>query len=398
MTTALSTTSSPSTAGASASDQRDLVLHWYLPTYGDSRGVMSGGHGSGLSHGERPATLDYMAQLCQAAEANGFESVLIPTGQWCQEGWVVASAMAARTSRVKFLVAVRPGLVAAPLLAQQVQTLQDLSGGRVAVNVVIGGEDLEQRTFGDFTTKQQRYERADEVLAAAQHLWSSDEPLTVSGDYVQVEGAQLAQRPAVQPPIFFGGSSPIGIEVAGRRADVYLTWGETPDKVAAKLDRVRHAAAEAGREDIDFGIRLHVIARPTEEEAWGEAQRLLDGIDPAKVARVQARLATSQSEGQRLQSELHGRGAGFHTGTPARDLEVAPNLWAGIGLVRGGAGTSLIGSYEQVAQRLAEYRAIGIRHVILSGYPHLEETWHVGEGLVPQLQRAGIDVRHHTTR
>lgn len=374
---------------------KEITLHWFLPTYGDSRQIIGGGHGSGFYRGHREPTLDYLTQIAQAAEANGFESLLTPTGQWCGDAWVTDAALLARTKRIKFLIALRPGLVSTPVLAQQAQTLQDLSDGRVLLNVVVGGEDAEQRALGDFSTKEQRYARADEALTLARDLWTSSEPITREGTYESVENALLAKRPEVVPPIFFGGSSPAGIEVAGRQADVYLTWGETPDKVAEKLDRVRESAAAAGRE-VEFGIRLHIISRDTSEQAWQEAQRLLDSLDPDEVRKIQQGLARSQSEGQRRQSELHGRGQDFVSGTDAHTLEVAPNLWAGIGLVRGGAGTALVGSHEEVAQRLAEYRQAGIKHVILSAYPHLEETWTVGEGVVPRLQELGYTVTNHS--
>lgn len=325
---------------------------------------------------------------------NGFDSILLPTGQWCADSWVVASALAARTEKLKFLIAFRPGLVSTPLIAQQVESLQYLSKGRVQLNVVVGGEDAEQASYGDHSTKEERYQRADEALDLAHELWTSDEPVMKKGTFEQVENARLARHPEPLPPIFFGGSSPAGIEVSGKQADVCLTWGEPPEKVAEKLDRVRASAAKNDRE-IEYGIRLHVIARPTEEEAWDIAQRLIDNMDPDEVARVQKGLATSQSEGQRRQAELHGRGGTFSGETTARDLEVSPNLWAGVGLLRGGAGTALVGSYRQVAERIAEYKKAGINHFIFSGYPHLEETYEVGEGVVPELQQLGFSVKNH---
>ncbi|KAB1502800.1 LLM class flavin-dependent oxidoreductase [Corynebacterium sp. 320] len=372
----------------------DITLHWFLPTYGDSRSIEDGGHGSGFSFGQRETNLHYLTQLALSAESNGFESVLVPTGLWCGEGWTTAAALIARTTRLKFLVAYRPGLISTPLLAQQTQSLQDLSDGRLNLNVVVGGEDHEQRAYGDFTTKEERYERANESLELAQKLWTQSEPVTTEGKYEKVENAQLAKRPNVVPQIYFGGSSAPGIEVAAQQAEVYLTWGEQPEDVKAKIDHVAERAAAYGR-TLEYGLRVHVIARPTEEEAWAEAQRLLDEIDPELVERIQAGLAKSQSEGQRRQSELHKKGKAFTRGTDARDLEIAPNLWTGVGLIRGGAGTALVGSYDQVAERLNEYKDAGINHFVLSGYPHLEEAWHVGEGLVPALQNRGLSVKNH---
>lgn len=388
---------SPTNLGDSPSrrgGQGDVTLHWFLPTQGDARTIVGGGHGSGRPGGKREATLEYLTQVARAAEYNGFESVLTPAGQWCYDAWLTTATLIAATNRLKFLVAFRPGLVSPTLVAQQAQTFQHFSNDRLNLNVVIGGEDIEQRAFGDHLTKPQRYARADEALEIYKGLIEGEGPVNFHGEYFNVENAELTSSPNVKPKIYFGGSSPEGIAVAAKQAEVYLTWGEPIEKVKEKLDRVRAEAATQNRE-LEYGIRLHILARPTEEEAWAEAQRLLDSIDPNEVQRVQAALAKSQSEGQRRMSELHDRGAVFHSGVDARALEVAPNLWAGVGLVRGGAGTSLVGSYEQVAERIAEYQSIGLSHFILSGYPHLEEAFSVGEGVVPALQKLGVSVTNH---
>jgi alkanesulfonate monooxygenase len=157
---------------------------------------------------------------------------------------------------------------------------------------------------------------------------------------------------------------------------VYLTWGEPPAQVAEKIGRVRKLADDL-RRPIRFGIRLHVITRDTAEQAWAEARRMLEALDPAAIERAQAALRTSQSVGQQRMLALHGGSAD--------DLEISPNLWAGVGLVRGGAGTALVGSHEQVAERIAEYHELGIDEFVLSGYPHLEEAYQVGEGVLPLL-------------
>jgi alkanesulfonate monooxygenase len=183
------------------------------------------------------------------------------------------------------------------------------------------------------------------------------------------------------PPVYFGGSSAAALPVAVRHSDVYLTWGEPPALVADKLERVRALAARAGRE-LRFGIRLHVIVRDTAEQAWVQAQRLLDGVSETDIRAVQEGLRRSESEGQRRMLDLHG---GSRDG-----LEVAPNLWAGVGLVRGGAGTALVGSHAEVADRIAEYHALGIDEFILSGYPHLEEAYWFGEGVLPILRDRGL--------
>jgi alkanesulfonate monooxygenase len=376
-------------------EQSDTVtLHWFLPTSGDSRGIIGGGHGAGAEVGERRPDLKYLVQAAKAAEYNGFESVLTPTGRWCLDSWLATSALLSETERLKFLVAFRPSLVPAALLAQQVQTYQELSGGRLNLNIVVGGEDSEQRAYGDFSTKEERYATAGEALEVVRHLWTSPEPLDFHGEHVQVEGAALAQRPAVVPKVYFGGSSPAGIEVAAKQSDVYLTWGEHPDSVAEKLSRVADRAADFGR-SLEYGIRLHVIARDTEAEAWAAAQKLYDSLDPEAVAKAQAGLRTSQSEGQRRMSEIHHRGGDFVVGGDARTLEFSPSLWSGVGLVRGGAGTAIVGSYDQVAERIDDFRRAGLSHFVLSGYPHLEESFHVGEGVVPSLLRRGVTVTNN---
>jgi len=370
----------PSRAAVPDDAGMSLAFHWFLPTYGDSRNLVAGGHGTSM-HGDRPATLRYLRQICAAAEDNGFEAVLTPTGLWCEDAWLTTAMLIEDTETLKFLVAFRPGLLSPTLAAQMAGTYQRHSGGRLLLNVVTGGEPHEQRAYGDFLDKQSRYARTGEFLHVVRQLWTSLEPVTFAGDHIQVEGAALNNPPDPVPPVFFGGSSGAAGPVAAKYSDVYLTWGEPLPAVGEKLARIRGLAADAGR-DVQFGLRIHVISRDTSEQAWAEADRLLAAVDPADVERVQASLARSESEGQRRMLKLHG-------GHSSR-LLVAPNLWAGVGLVRGGAGTALVGSHAEVAERLAEYAELGISHFILSGYPHLEEAYWFGEGVLPLLERRGL--------
>jgi alkanesulfonate monooxygenase len=360
----------------------ELAFHWFLPTYGDSRDIVGGGHGVniGAAGGARPASVAYLGQIARTAEQLGFVGALTPTGAWCEDAWLATAMLTEVTERLKFLVAFRPGLLSPTLAAQMASTFQRLSGGRLLLNVVTGGESAEQRAFGDFLDKDARYARCDEFLEVVRELWRG-QTVTRRGRHVQVEQARLARLPDPVPPVYFGGSSPAALPVAVRHSDVYLTWGEPPAQVAEKLDRVRALAAESGRE-LRFGIRLHVIARDTAEEAWAQAGRLLRGISEADIAAVQAGLRRSESEGQRRMLDLHG---GSRDG-----LTVAPNLWAGVGLVRGGAGTALVGSHAEVADRIAEYHALGIDEFILSGHPHVEEAYWFGEGVMPILARRGL--------
>ncbi|MGZ6804008.1 MAG: LLM class flavin-dependent oxidoreductase [Nocardioidaceae bacterium] len=358
-----------------------LKFHWFLPTNGgDGRHVVSGGHGVDAGTAGRPASVPYLGQIARSAEQLGFEAALTPTGAWCEDAWLSTAMLAPLSERLKFLVAFRPGLTSPTLAAQMAATFQNLSGGRLLLNVVTGGESHEQRAYGDFLDKEERYARCGEFLEVVRRLWAG-ETVDFAGEHVRVEGATLQQLPDPLPEIYFGGSSPAAGAVAAKHADVYLTWGEPPAAVAEKIAWIRGLAAEQGR-DIRFGIRMHTITRDTSEEAWAEADRLLAGIDDETIARVQAGLSRSESEGQRRMLELN-RGS-------RDDLEVYPNVWAGVGLVRGGAGTALVGSHEDVADRVSEYHALGIDEFVLSGYPHLEGAYWFGEGVLPILERRGL--------
>jgi alkanesulfonate monooxygenase len=358
-----------------------MKFHWFLPTNGgDGRQVVSGGHGVAHGVGGRPASVPYLGQVARSAEQLGFEAALTPTGAWCEDAWLSTAMLTPLTERLKFLVAFRPGMTSPTLAAQMATTFQNLSRGRLLLNVVTGGESQEQRAYGDFLDKDERYRRCDEFLEIVRRLWAG-ERVTFAGQHLRVEGAELQHLPGTVPEIYFGGSSPAAGEVAARHADVYLTWGEPPAAVAAKVAWIRELAERQGRE-VRFGIRMHTISRDTSEEAWAEADRLLDGIDEEAIRRVQEGLRKSESVGQQNMLALNN---GSKEG-----LVIHPNVWAGIGLVRGGAGTALVGSHEEVADRVEEYAALGIDEFVLSAYPHLEGAYHFGEGVLPLLEQRGV--------
>jgi alkanesulfonate monooxygenase len=363
-----------------------MTLHWFLPTNGDSRTDLSLGNAVGAAGSRvtadgaaRAPDIGYIGQIARSAEQLGFTAALTPTSSWCEDAWVMTAALTQVTTRFRYLVASRPGLMSPTLAAHMAATYQRICGGRLLLNIVTGGDDVEQQRFGDHLGKHDRYRRCAEFLHVLRELWTGRR-VDFRGDYYDIRGARIVPAP-VWPDIYLGGSSGDAIDVAARYADAYLTWGEPPAAVAQKLDRVREQAKAAGRE-LRFGIRLHVITRDTAGQAWAEAQRLLDGLDPAAIERAQAVQRSSQSEGQRRMVALHGGR------TDA--LEVSPNLWAGVGLVRGGAGTALVGSHDEVADRMAEYHALGIDEFILSGYPHLEEAYQVAEGVMPVLRHRGL--------
>lgn len=350
-----------------------LNLLWFLPTHGD-------GHYLGTAEGGRAVDLPYLRQIAQAADTLGYYGVLIPTGKSCEDSWLVAAALAPLTERLRFLVAFRPGLQPPTLAARLAATLDRLSDGRVLINIVTGGDPVENRGDGIFLSHSDRYVLTREFLDIYRRLMAN-ETVDYRGRHLRVEGAEIL-FPAVQeggPPLYFGGSSPEAIAVAADHVDKYLTWGEPPAQVAEKLAIVRAAAAERGRR-VSFGIRLHVIVRDTSAEAWAAAERLISKLDEQTIRSAQNIFARMDSEGQKRMSALH-RGR-------RDDLEVSPNLWAGVGLVRGGAGTALVGNPQEVAARIAEYQALGIDSFILSGYPHLEEAYRFAELVMPLLPLA----------
>ncbi|WP_132994185.1 LLM class flavin-dependent oxidoreductase [Gordonia zhaorongruii] len=367
-----------------------VKLHWFLPTYGDSRFIVGGGHGlpAGSAGGDRDASIGYLSSIARSAEGFGFTSALTPAGAWCEDAWITTAMIARETSNLGFLVAFRPGLVSPTLAAQMTSTFAKHAPGRILLNVVTGGEPAEQRAYGDHLDKASRYERTDDFLTIVRRLWNG-ESVTYSGKHISVENATIPSAPTPTPPIYFGGSSPEAGPVAARHSDVYLTWGEPPAAVEKKIEWIRALAAREGR-TVRFGIRLHVISRDTSEQAWSEAGRLLSALDEDTVTAVQSGLARSESTGQARMRELHEAHRASWSWKDPHTLEVAPNLWSGVGLVRGGAGTALVGSHTEVADRIEEYKAIGIDEFVLSGYPHLEELFWFGEGVIPELTRRGL--------
>ncbi|MCU1353534.1 MAG: ssuD [Acidimicrobiales bacterium] len=357
-----------------------LSIHWFLPTGGDSRDVAP----TGPDAHRRAPSLGYLAQVAQAAEALGFDGLLTPCGTACEDAWLSTAMLVPLTSRIRFLVAFRPGLLSPTLAAQMASTYQRLSGGRLLLNIVTGAEPAELARFGDWADKDTRYARTAEFLEVMQGAWGP-EPLDFEGEHYRTAGATTRAVPEPRPPVYFGGASPAAEEVAARWVDVYLAWGEPPAMVAERVERVRARAAEHGR-TLRFGIRFHVITRPTAEAAWAAAADLLAGMDAEAIEAAQADFAKTQSEGQRRMAALRGE---VDRSDP-RSMEVHPNVWAGVGLVRGGAGTALVGSHDEVADRIAEYAALGFDDFILSGYPHLEEAYWCGEGVLPLLRDRGL--------
>jgi alkanesulfonate monooxygenase len=347
-----------------------MEIFWFIPTHGDGRYL-------GTSEGTRPVNYSYCKQIAQAADTLGYSGVLLPTGKSCEDAWIAASMLAPVTEKLKFLVAVRPGLTSPTLSARMAATFDRFSKGRLLVNVVAGGDPVELAGDGLFLNHDDRYELTDEFLSIWREALNGTD-VDFDGNYLNVKGGEVLYPPVQKPypPLYFGGSSSAAMDVASNHVDVYLTWGESPEKVKEKIETMKNKAAKKGR-TLRFGIRLHVIVRKTEEEAWKSAEELIEHVDEKTIQSAQKAFAKMDSEGQKRMSELH-KG-------DRSDLEVSPNLWAGVGLVRGGAGTALVGDAETVAERMKEYADLGIDTFILSGYPHLEEAYRTAELLFQRL-------------
>ncbi|HYZ73022.1 MAG TPA: FMNH2-dependent alkanesulfonate monooxygenase [Chthoniobacterales bacterium] len=354
-----------------------MKVFWFIPTHGDSRYL-------GTSHGGRVLDLGYLQQVASAVDNLGFYGALLPTGRSCEDAWVTASFLAANTKRMRFLVAVRPGLVSPTLAARMAATFDRLSNGRILINVVTGGDPVELAGDGLFVDHDTRYKITDEFLTIWRSVLANEGEVNFEGEQLRVRGAKVL-FPAVQnpyPALYFGGSSDGAMDVAAKHVDYYLTWGEPPEQVKEKLAKARnYSYAKYGRE-LKFGIRLHIIVRESEEEAWRDAERLISQVTDKTVALAQQTMARQDSVGQQRMLALQKLSGPTRS---RKDLEISPNLWAGVGLVRSGAGTALVGSVENVVKRMKEYAELGIDTFIFSGYPHLEEAYRTAELLLPNL-------------
>lgn len=357
-----------------------LELHWFLPTHGDGKEVAKRANGQVLPGERRDPDIDYLSQVALAAERFGFAGMLVPFGLFCEDPWVVSAALAGATSQVRFMIALRPGISSPLAVVQAATTFQRVSGSRLLLNIVTGGDPDEQRRYGDWLAHDERYARTAEFLEVFSQAWPG-ERFDFTGAHYTISGG-LATRPhPVRPRIYVGGSSDAARKVAIEHADVLLNWGEPPSATAQAIAQAREAAGARGR-TVSFGSRFHVISRDTSAQAWQVATQLVEGMDPARISQAQKRFRATESEGQRRMAALH---AGSRDG-----LEVYPNVWAGYGLVRPGVGTALVGSHEEVAERIAEYHALGVDHMILSAQPHLEEAYAFGEGVLPLLRKQGL--------
>ena len=365
---------------------------WRLPLGTDGQQLSTDLHNRGsfnrspghIAPGQRPngepdgfTYIDYIAQVAKAAELAGFEGALLPTGP---EPWIVAAALARETRRIRFLVAFQATWTLPAYAAQQAAILQHLSHGRLDWNIITGGNPANQRAQGDFLNHDQRYRRTEEFLDIIQGLWEHEQ-FSYEGQVYQLENGSLPSglRDERKPGVYFSGFSEPALDVAAKHADVYLNWAEPLDKLKPHMERVRERAAQQGRE-VRFGLRVDLFARETEEAAWRDLRRQFDAVGNRGSSEATAFVGGSDSVGAARQNAYHQNVDRFE------DLIIGPNLWAGFAKAKPGPTVGLVGSHENVAERLAEYRDAGFSTFILASNPHLEEALRIGQEVLPLVQ------------
>jgi alkanesulfonate monooxygenase len=375
-----------------------MKLHTYLPTAGEVRHVadhpaaaQSSAAGTvqrkiADSATSRKATLDYLTQICLGAEHAGIDSILMPISPACEDPVIASAALIARTSRLKFLSAFRPSLLTPVLFAQMISSFQRFSGGRLALNVTPGLPGHVSHRYGTWLDKAQLLEQAGEFLTIMKGAWSG-EPFSFEGRYHHVENASVAP-PEVLPRIFYAGSSELSMRFAAEHADVYMSYLEPPDMLHERLERARNMAADQGR-SLTCAVSFHVIARRTAEEAWAAAAEEMSGVDMSQEAlersvdAISAQGFGNSGARQRLLGALQG---------DYTRPEIAPNLWIGPMLVRGGTGPGLVGSFEQIADRVAEIYQLGVTECLMTpgATMALEGQYELAENIIPLLRARGL--------
>jgi alkanesulfonate monooxygenase len=341
---------------------------WFLPSMGDSEVI---------GPPTREATVAYLTDVARAAEDAGFNFALIPVGTTCQDAWLVAALVGARTDRLKFLVAMRPGFVSPTVAAKMSNTLDQQLKGRVLINVVTGGFPVELNADGDFLDHYERYQRTQEFMQVVRKAWTEEKKWDHEGKYFKVVGGNVFPKPYQKPhpPFYFGGASEMAKKVGAEDTDVYLLWGEPVDMVRERIEDMKRRAAEIGR-TLRFGLRMHVVTRETDDEARAAAEALVAEIPERFQVMMTKHHAAGESEGEKRQRQLVAEAEGGW---------LTDHLWAGIGKARLGVGTALVGSGESVARCFQEYVDLGIDTFILSGYPHLEEAQRFGKYVMPHF-------------
>ena len=351
---------------------------WFIPIDGD-------GYKAGTLQAEREPTFKYLSEVVQTAENLGFYSLLIPTrfanGLFSEdaplaETWTMATALAAVTKKIRFLIAVRPGFISLGLFAQMAGALHEISNGRIDINIVPGGIQNDLERIGETSDHSTRYQRAEEFIDACRTLWNTEGPVSYDGSFYKLNGAYCSPSPGSNPPRFYlGGVSDNAIGLSSRQADVHLGWIEPLENTEKRLIQLKNAF-ETSERSPSFGLRTHIIMRDTEESAWKAAEDLISNADPIVKAQRRSSIEGTVMVGQQAQA------------VKAPNHRLGKYLWNGLSEVRVNCGSALVGTPEQICQELLNYWCLGIDEFILSGFPHVEECHRVSEELLPMLRGA----------
>ncbi|MEO1990140.1 MAG: LLM class flavin-dependent oxidoreductase [Martelella sp.] len=333
----------------------------------------------GVPDGSLRSSFDHCSAIVKKTEAHGFRNILCPSSyQVGQDTLSFVAGCAPITEKINFLAAIRCGEMQPIMLARTVATLDHMLKGRLTLNVISSNFP------GEEADSAYRYRRSHEVVEILRQAWTRDE-IDYDGEIYKFKNVTTEPaRPYQQnggPLLYFGGYSPDALELCGAQCDVYLMWPETKDQLAERMKAVHARAAAHGR-TLDYGLRVHVIVRDTEKEARDYADHLVSKLDDEYGRLIRDRAHDAASLGVSHQAR-------------ARELAdqfgyVEPGLWTGIGRARSGCGAALVGSSDQVLSKLAEYRDMGIRAFILSGYPHLDEADHFGTKVLPELETCSL--------
>jgi alkanesulfonate monooxygenase len=332
---------------------------------------------------------DYLYRLAGAHERAGFDRVLVAHTSSMPDGFIVADQILTATNRLGVLLAHRPGFIAPTLAARKFATIDAFHPGRIAMHVITGGDDSDQARDGDFTDKQTRYLRTDEFLDVVKLGWSSEERFDYDGSFYRVAGAWSGLRPAGgHLPVYFGGASAEAVRVGGRHADIYAFWGEPLDGIRERIAQVRASAAIAGRSIGRFSVSLRPIAADTEAAAWERAQQILE-LTQERAADFAGPRDPSQAEGSR-------RLLRFAAAGDVHDKR----LWTALSRATGAAGnsTALVGSYEQVAESLLDYVAVGASTLLIRGYEPLADAAAYGNLIRLVHDQVGDDIDSYRAR
>lgn len=346
-----------------------LEFGWFLPTNGDTT--------SFTKPLQVRQSFDMFARVAAAAERAGFEYMLVPVQTACWEAWISSAMMVAQSSSIKMLVAARPGYINPVLLAKMISTFDQLSEGRICINLIAGASDEEAHSEGIKFAKEERYDVMEEEVEIIKALWSSAGPVDYDGRYHQLHGARI--RPSIYqqpyPKFYLGGGSERAKLMSARHSDVHLFWGDHPDRIAAQIKAIRELASAHGRgEQIGFGMRLQIVCRKTEEEAWAFANQLIEGASDKHKDMIKTMFAASEAN-KRMQELSQTQGQ-----------LIIPNLWTGITEVRPGAGVAIVGNPEQCAATLQRFIDVGCHSFCLSGYLHDDEAERFGASVLPLVK------------